>query len=934
MAAVPAGYEAFHSMRRKGVTLLCFLLASSMAMGITVYVDSYSVHEWDRNLDIGQVAMVAHGENIQNYVNGIRAIDGVTKAASIRRGSGIIQYYVNETWGQYQNDIWGDIISPDQDFLDTFPGYITLEEGSFPTANGSQIAILDAMANDYGFDVGDVLNFTADWNDEFELIEIIGIYSQGEAREYDYYYGYYETIAIVVPSIITYAEYQVYIDIDRSRLTAFNAGGSLAYAQGIDQAIRELDPLYSPANPWRSTFSVRNYVTRGIFSYMNWVSITRMTQLFRSVAIILLILMVTFLAIRHNVNERRYESGVLYSRGASMGDLDKIVNREVLVLSILSCVLGILIGAGISRIALGATGFFQFDFGLMVSEPFLVSIESLIMSAIVGIALPILALGSYRIVYSTKKSVDEGQGRLSKVVKGLNFVKWDVLVVIIAGLLLMALFSGGQEAMNNPFMGMILPVVPLPLFLGVASLSIKGLRAGASRISRFMVRIVGQVPAAVGIRRIGKSASSGGAAAMVLVLAICLSWNSAIVDASLPITKTYQAQLSVGADITFGLDSEKIGLWDNFTLNVTSHESVVGATYVSETGFYLSSGYGGYNTFLAVDAREYSKIGYHYLGERLNDSEMASLMESLASVLDGAIISQDIADEYDLEVGDIMRASDIDEEAVIFTFRIIGIVQSLPEMPAEYYGWYYDYYYYPPPMSPYYYGYGIVGQDRVMINRDYLQSLKGSLNQTSNYLCVSITENANGTRIGEDLLQAGGYEVLNEDVWDAVSTQTDEYLAQATYHIDRSVDTMLTVLTVGTIMGAFAIYAVEGARERRREIALLRSAGAENSLIVKSQGAEMLVIMLFSFVVLLGYSPLFLTTAISSAGSSLSSYYELYPIAVFPVIPWMTIITVLAFFFVSVLIFIGFVAIYGSRINLAQTLNATWAEASPYGDEL
>ncbi|MHA1948991.1 MAG: hypothetical protein ACW987_03915 [Candidatus Thorarchaeota archaeon] len=86
--------------------------------------------------------------------------------------------------------------------------------------------------------------------------------------------------------------------------------------------------------------------------------------------------------------------------------------------------------------------------------------------------------------------------------------------------------------------------------------------------------------------------------------------------------------------------------------------------------------------------------------------------------------------------------------------------------------------------------------------------------------------------------------------------------------------------------------------------------------------------------VLLGYAPLFLTTSISSAGSAAASYYQVYPISVFPVIPWMTIFLVLSFFVVSVLIFIGIVAILGTRINLAQTLNASWSEAAPYGDDL
>ena len=44
--------------------------------------------------------------------------------------------------------------------------------------------------------------------------------------------------------------------------------------------------------------------------------------------------------------------------------------------------------------------------------------------------------------------------------------------------------------------------------------------------------------------------------------------------------------------------------------------------------------------------------------------------------------------------------------------------------------------------------------------------------------------------------------------------------------------------------------------------------------------------------------------------------------------------SVLAFFVASVVIFIGIVAVVGSRINLAATLNATWAEAAPYGGDV
>ena len=935
MSATPTGYEAFHSMRRKGVTLLCFLLASAMAMGITVYVDSYSVHEWDNNMrDVGEIAIFAEGEGIENYASAIQNIDGVARSASLQRSSGNLQYFVNETWGWYWDQVHGDVIAPSQEFMDTFPGYITLIEGEFPDTNRSQIAIIDYLVEYYDFNIGDIFNFSSYWDGPYEEVEVIGVYSQGGDESFSDYYWAFESIAIVLPSLMDYSDYKFYIDIDRSRIGPFDASGSLAFVNGISQAIRELDPSYDPQYPWSSRFWVSNRVADAINQYMYWVQGARFSQLFRSSGIIILIVLVTFLAIRHNVNERRFETTMLFSRGASSGDLDKILNREIIVLSIISCILGLGVGIGVSRVAIAATGFFQFDFTLLISEPLLISLQSLILSIVVGIALPLCTLGGYRIIYSTKRSVDENTGKIAKLVRGFNFIRWDLLVVFVASLLLVTLTTGGATVSSDPILGLILPIIPLPLFLGVASLSIKMLRRGANVISKYMARIVGPISASIGIRRIGKGASSGGAAAMVLVLAICLSWNSAIVDASLPVTNEYQSRLSVGADLTFALDEAEFTLWDDFFTNVTSHNQVEAGTIVSEIGLYLTSGYEGYNTFLAVNPLEYADIGYHYLGSRLNESEMAGMLESLASVPDGAIVSADIASDYNLEVGDVLRATQIDEDAIPISFRILGVVMSIPEMP-EREEWFYFDMMMPPPLVPYYPGfYQVVGQQRVIVNREFLSTQLDIVNETNSFLCVQTTDGANGTQVANEVLDQGGLQVLYDGIWDSVSTRADEYLGQVAYHMDRSIDTMITVLTTGTILGAFAVYALEGVRARRREIALLRSNGADVGIIIKAQGAEMLVLMLFSLVLLFGYAPLYLTPSINSASTGIASWYTIYPVSIFPMIPWISIMTVLAFFVVSVVIFIGIVAVLGSRINLASTLNATWAEAAPYGGDV
>jgi ABC-type lipoprotein release transport system permease subunit len=450
-----------------------------------------------------------------------------------------------------------------------------------------------------------------------------------------------------------------------------------------------------------------------------------------------------------------------------------------------------------------------------------------------------------------------------------------------------------------------------------------------------MRRIVGQIPSSIGIRRVGKEASSAGAAAMVLVLAICLSWNSAIVDASLPVTAENQARLAVGADLTFALDEWNYDSWDSFITNVTNNQLTEAATLVSQKHLYLSADYGGGADFLAINPDEYKDIGYDYLGNRLNNSEIADLINQIQSTPDGAIITSDIAEAYELVVGDVLRASTMDENAFPVSFRILGITEALPEMPSTYDYWYYDDYYPPPaiPFSYYYYG-SEVGSWRVIVNRVYMGTMFNLINETENFLCVRTAEGANATKIVEDVTESAGLIAIETDGWDSVYSRAHEYVDGAVYRMERAIDTMLTVLTVGSIIGSFSIYAVEGIRTRRREIALLRSTGASKKTILMAQGAEMLILVLFSLFLLLVYSPLFLSTSIASAGGSTSGLYEIYPISIFPVIPWNTIFVVLGFFIVTVSIFIIVIAALSSKINLAEALNAAWAEAGPYGGDV
>jgi len=930
MAAAPAGYEAFQSLRRKSVTLLCFLLAASMAIGITVYVDSYSVHEWNKNIDVGDVAISVEGYNIDQYVDEIRNVRGVTKAAALRNGYGHLLIDDN---GTIEFNVWGRLLTPDQEFFDTFPNYLQLQSGRFPL-NNNEIAVINTLHVYDGIAIDDIL--TLEQGDDTRDMTVVGFYTHAETPESPYFWSS-DSIAVTVESVVsTYDEQvEVLIDVQRSPLTPFNPIASLQYLNGIDEAIRLLDPNYRPGVTWPD-FYVQNRLSSGIYAYISWVQMLRISQMLRASSVIFLLILVTFLAIRHNVNERRYEENMLMSRGAAKGDLEKVTTREVFILSILSCFVGIPLGLLLSRIAISATGFFTFNLSLVLSEPMLISVDSLIISAIVTIALPMLTLGAYRAIYSTKKSVDENVGKLAKLSRGLSIIRWDVLIVALSGLFLLAMLTGGSAATNNIILALVLPILPIPLFLGISSLSIKALRFGANGLSKVMKRFVGDVSASIGVRRLGKASSSAGAAAMILVLAICLSWNSAIIDASFPVTAQNQSRLDIGADLTFALSQFESDSWDDFTTNVTNHDLVTSGTMVSEAILYLSAGYEGATSFLAVDPSEYINIGYDYQGNQLNDSDLTPLMESLASTIDGAIITADIAEAYEFEIGDAIRAATLTEEADTITFRVIGITTALPEMPemGSYWPPYYYDYIYPPTIPGYYYYFNEVGAHKILVNRDYLGSQVTLNNMTNNYFCVKTVENANASIIVEDIFAVGGAIAVYEGTWEAVSQNVHDYLTNTEYVMDRALDTMLTVLTIGTIVGGFVIYAVEGVRARRREIALLRSVGATRRTIISALGTEMLVLMIFSMILLLIYAPLFLSITVNLAGGSTTGPYDIYPIPIFPVIPWVTIFVVLGFFVFTVAFFIGIIAIFSSRINLASTLNAAWAEAGPYGGDM
>ncbi|MFX1262354.1 MAG: FtsX-like permease family protein, partial [Promethearchaeota archaeon] len=607
MAAVPAGYEAFQSGRRRGVTLLCFLLVSTIIMGMTVYVDSYSVHYWEEATDVGDVSLIVEGTNVQDIVSQVQAIDGIDEAILLEGSEGFISFDLEYETVQY----YVDVRAPTQQYLETFPNIYRIISGRMPQ-DSSEVAVAEWMVEDIWLNIslGSQLNYTTEDYGSQSDVTVVGVFTIGDISGYTSGYYFYCNL-LVMESLIGDSDYRtsIHANIDRERIGPFDAAGSLRFLTGISEQIRALDPRYTTTNPY-SRYQTTDFLQWGVYSYISWQMSTRFTQLLRAAPIILLVLMVSFLAIRFNVNERRYEANMLMARGASEGDVNGIINREIALIALASCLLGPILGLFGSRIAIASTGFFHFDVGLIISEPFLITLESLIMSLVIGFLLPVFMLVGYRAIYSTKKTVEESTGRLAKVARGFALIRWDALIVIMTSLLMLALYAGGPEIQSNFLLGFLASVTPLPLFLGVASLVIKGLRRGSVMLSKRFVRVVGEVSSSVGVRRIGKEASSAGPAVMVLVLAISLAWNNALIDSTLPATHLNHSRFAMGGDVAFQLDPLQESQWDGFLQNISNHEATEEVTRIDVTTLFLAEDWGSHTYFEAIDPAEYSRIGY------------------------------------------------------------------------------------------------------------------------------------------------------------------------------------------------------------------------------------------------------------------------------------------------------------------------------------
>jgi hypothetical protein len=109
-----------------------------------------------------------------------------------------------------------------------------------------------------------------------------------------------------------------------------------------------------------------------------------------------------------------------------------------------------------------------------------------------------------------------------------------------------------------------------------------------------------------------------------------------------------------------------------------------------------------------------------------------------------AVLTQDIANRYQIEVGDTIRALKEEYDMHYFSFSVIVIVDSLthPVIPESTY-------------IPEDEGY-VVGSRKIWINSMYAQDKLDLVDNTYSYLALATNNECNDTELALDLLESGG----------------------------------------------------------------------------------------------------------------------------------------------------------------------------------
>jgi ABC-type lipoprotein release transport system permease subunit len=379
---------------------------------------------------------------------------------------------------------------------------------------------------------------------------------------------------------------------------------------------------------------------------------------------------------------------------------------------------------------------------------------------------------------------------------------------------------------------------------------------------------------------------------LILTIVVATSLTNDTIATSLPETHAIHSRFIIGGDLSFHLESDEYAEWNNFIESVRNQAGVSNASLVSVGKMSLSEGTSGVVEFIAISPEEYSQVGYSYAGVELSRSAQAQLLHELESNPEGAILTSDVASEYNLIPGDTLRVFSFGDDSGTAEFNILGLTNAIPR----------------PSISGQPSTDSVVGTRKIWLNRHYVEDIL-SLNETSDtYLCVRTESNVNTTTVGLDVLADFDITILSFGEWSSSTSDVESYLSQADYRIDRSIDSMITISMILSIFIGILTYHIGQRTKGSSELALLKSMGMSDAQITCIRSTEILGIIFLSLILVLIFGPLNVINQLRISFMEYQVWSYAFPISLFSLVNWLSFIMVLSSIIIPAILLILFLS--------------------------
>jgi putative ABC transport system permease protein len=378
---------------------------------------------------------------------------------------------------------------------------------------------------------------------------------------------------------------------------------------------------------------------------------------------------------------QRQEIGLLRARGAKPSQIMLTMGIASFLIALVGTVLGLMVGLGTTTVLFGTSAIAPAVLSLYSRSILYAFVAGLLLTG-AATFLPIRATLRQEISHERRQAEHEAKSPL-----------WartylDVVNLIIAGVIFWITRTGGGfkpvegAAGTSLSLGFFVFLAPFFLWVGLTLLLNRVLAGGVSRgagvIQQILRRVFGDLGFMAG-RSITRRAPKIASAVIIVSLALSFGISLSIFIHTYQVQKAVEARFALGSDIKLTVASGLHQQTTDFTQDISRVPGVAAVAPVERLQAYVGS---SQQTVFGIDPQSYT-LTTEPADSFFINMNAAQAMQDLANVPNGVLVSQELANSYDIRLGDpvIIRlpcTASADSPMIEIRLQTVGIIRFFP----------------------------------------------------------------------------------------------------------------------------------------------------------------------------------------------------------------------------------------------------------------